>query len=147
MSNRTGSFEIIEHTADIGISAMAKSRGELFETCAFGMMEIILGKNPFDISEEKINEKRFVEIDGTDDEDLLYGFLSEILYLFDGEHIIPLNFMNSKFEEERFTTELKGIKFEPGKHDVDVEIKAVTFHGMDLKQVEGDWQTKVIFDV
>jgi SHS2 domain-containing protein len=38
-------FEIIDHTADIGIVAYGKTKREVFINAAKGMFEIIAGKN------------------------------------------------------------------------------------------------------
>jgi len=139
------SYEIIEHTADIGLRARAANIEKLFESCARGMMDIIMeddfsGTDTFEI-------EKSITVEGSDNEDLLYAFLSEILYYFDGENIIPIKFENSRITKGMFETGMKGIKYDPEKHSIGVEIKAITYHNMKIEKSDDLWQTDVIFDV
>lgn len=139
------SCEIIEHTADIGIKVTAPTPETLFETCALGMMEIIVEGHSYK-DEEPVVEIP-LNLQGSDTEDLLYAFLSEILYLFDGESIIPLSFKGSRLVNCEFSTALEGIHFNRKMHDIGTEIKAITFHNMKIENIENKWQTDVIFDI
>jgi SHS2 domain-containing protein len=40
-----------------------------------------------------------------------------------------------------------GEKIDPGRHEIKTEIKAVTYHGLYLRQTERGWEAQVIFDV
>lgn len=105
--------EIIEHTSDMGIRASADTVEELFQVCIFGMMKIISGNSFF--TNEKPAAEYPITLYGEDTGSLLYAFLSEILYLFDGESIIPLSFKNSKLERGKFSTIMEGIIYDPKK--------------------------------
>ncbi len=140
------SCKVIDHTADTGIRASAPTIEALFQVCALGMMEIIMEGSS--CKEEKPVIKYPITIKGNDKEDLLYAFLSEILYLFDGESIIPLGFKSSKLENcIFFSTTLEGIHFDEKIHDIGTEIKAITFHNLKIEKIENRWQTDVIFDI
>ena len=166
------SFAYIEHTSDIGIHSRGETKEKLFEQCALGMVSIMIdtGNIAPDLEEK-------IEVEAGDDEGLLYGFLSEALYLFDGEEFIPLKFKNSgfqgsdlkngnlrnrKFENEnleygdlesgspgngKFITTALGCRFNPAIHKIKTEIKAVTFHRMKIEKRDNIWETDVIFDV
>lgn len=136
------SFTIIEHTADIGIHARGADIESLFEECARGMVSVMMDTNH--LAPDREME---IRVDGDDDTDLLYAFLAEILYLFDGENFIPIKYKNSRLHEGIFTTTARGLLFNPEKHRVEREIKAVTFHGMNIKKNGNNWETDVIFDI
>jgi len=147
-------FKTIEHTADIGIRAYGDTREQLFENCAVGMMSIILGTDYVNsiVSNGDTNShfnpfKENIEVDGDDDEDLLYGFLSDVLYLFEAEDFIPLRFNDSIIKSGIFRTSISGVKYDPRIFNILKEVKAVTFHRMKIERKGNKWQTDVIFDV
>ena len=139
------SCKIINHTADIGIRASAPTMEELFQVCALGMMNIIMGDSSF--PEEMPAVEYPITIEGSDVNDLLYAFLSEVLYFFDGESIIPLSFKESKVENGKFSALMEGIPFNPEVHIIERGIKAITFCNMKIEKTEDKWQTDVIFDI
>ncbi|MCD4783394.1 MAG: archease [Candidatus Eremiobacteraeota bacterium] len=147
-------FEIIEHTADIGIRAFGRTREKLFENCAIGMMSIILGADygkACDLNDAASSyfnpREEIVEVEAEDGEGLLYSFLAEILYLFEGENFIPLRFNNSKIHDRMFTTSIPGVNYDSNLFEIINEVKAVTFHRMKIEKKGDMWQTDVIFDI
>ena len=70
-------FEILEHTADIGIAAYGKTKREVFINVAKGMFEIIAGKNKN--LKENFYDKIKLEADNL--EGLLFAWLNELLYI------------------------------------------------------------------
>jgi len=135
-------FKIIDHTADIGIHAVGKTPEELFESCALGMIYIIMGDQNF-----CAEAKRNIQVEGIDNEDLLYSFLSDVLYFVDGEDFITTGFRNSVIKDGKFETTALGFHLNPENHHIETEIKAVTYHLMKIVENEGVWKTDVIFDV
>lgn len=142
------SFRIIEHTADVGIEVEGETLEELFKTAALGMIHIIFGKV---FEDEKPTLTRQVETDGPEKEDILNNFLSEVLYLIEAERFIPIRFLGTRIEEDqenfRFSTVAWGMEFDPQKHQMKTEIKAVTFHQMDVHRQNDRWKTRIIFDI
>lgn len=136
-----------EHTADIGFEVTGRSKEELFETAALGMAAVITGANPRKIDNGfELNIKE-MEVEGEEDEDILVGFLSELLFLFDTEHFIPTGFSGSKTSPGSFSTRAKGLIIPPDEYEFYAEIKAVTYEEMDVHKDAGGWKTRVIFDV
>ena len=76
-------YRILEHPSDVGVEAFGLSLGEAFEYAALGLTSIIV--EPASVHP---TEQRFVSIKGTDPENLLVRWLSEILYLYDGEDFL-----------------------------------------------------------
>ncbi|MCE1246906.1 MAG: archease [Firmicutes bacterium] len=137
-------FKIIDHTADVGIEAAGSTIGSLFENCALGMISLMIKLSP----ENNIIRKTVtININGTDDTDILYGFLSEVLYLFEGENFVPESFSDTSLENGKFSTLAEGCEIIPAQAEFLHEIKAVTFHGMEITQQNGEWKTQVIFDI
>ena len=135
-------YEQLEHAGDIRIKVFGSSIEELFKNAGFALYDLITDA-------DKINTEfaETVEVSGIDREELIVNWLSELNYLFLTEAKIF-----NKFEIERITaTELNatvlGEKFNPHRHPLKNEIKAVTFHDLLIKQVRKRWETKIVFDI
>lgn len=132
-------YERLEHTADVLIKAFGNSIEECFGNAAYAMLDTILDASAV----EPLKTVRF-SIDGDNLYDMLYNFLSELLYLFDAEHFVPVEFKIS-FSQNTLTCESKGEQYNPVKHDPKTEIKAVTYHKMEIDLNEPS--ITVLFDV
>jgi SHS2 domain-containing protein len=76
-------YELIEHTADMGLKAYGRTLAEAFANAAYGMFAIIA-----ELDEVKEVETRRVEVDADDAESLLFEWLNSLLYYFDVEGLI-----------------------------------------------------------
>ena len=133
-------YEIFEHTADIGIIAHGLTLEEAFENAAKGMFSLISPKK----IEKK--EKKLIEVHREgDDEQLVVDFLSELLYIHDVENYVFGEF-NVKINDV-LTAEAWGEKYNREKHGYGIEIKAVTYHLLDIKKDEKGFHITVLFDI
>ncbi|EKD23361.1 MAG: hypothetical protein ACD_82C00095G0003 [uncultured bacterium] len=155
-------FEVLEHTADIKIKVYGKTLEELFCNAVNGMFQAIGPKiDGCNILHDRIvcNNlpiERKVELEAIDMEVLLVNFLSEALYLSDVNneayfdlqvHELKKSFYSfDDSEKDRFKicATLFGVKV--SGFEV-VEIKAVTYNDLSLKQINGVWQTDIVFDI
>ncbi len=137
-------YEIIEHTADVGIKANGTTLKELFENAAKGMFGVIGGKpHPEAKIKKKIEIKKEVETL----EELLVAWLSELLYIFNKEEILFSSFNILELNNNRIVGEAKGAKIDLSKGTVQTEIKAVTFHDLKIEEWKNGFNCKIIFDV
>ena len=131
-------YEILEHKADLRIRAFGKTKEELFLNMLKGMTD---SQKP-----EKIREKikQEIKIKSLDLPSLLVDFLSEILYLSQVNKEIYNNVKFKKFSE----TEIEGTLFGQRVERFGEDIKAVTYHNLDLHQRnDGTWEAIVLFDI
>jgi len=133
-------FELIEHTADIGLKAYGKSLPEAFANAAYGMFSIIA-----DLGEVKEVEKRRVEISENDVESLLFEWLNRLLYYFDVEGLIFKRFDIIKFGEKYLAADCRGEKYATSRHHLKLGVKSATYHMLEVDRVKN--QVQVIFDV
>jgi len=135
-------FETIEHTADTGIRAYGATIKEAFENAAKGMFNILAGLSTIEERQEFP-----VEVEGEDRETLLVEWLNELLYLYDSHNVLLKRFKISDFEETHLRGTAWGEKIDPHKHDLKLDIKAVTYHMLKVEETGGKWMAQVIFDV
>lgn len=134
--------ELFEHTADLGLRATAPDLAALFaemaKCLAVAMVEDPAGVRPLD-------EAR-IELAGTDREFLLFDWLKELLLRFETERMLFASF-DVTVRDSGLTATARGEPFDPARHVLAREVKAITYH--ELKVVEdGDgWLAEVIVDI
>jgi len=138
-------FEILEHTADIGIMAYGKTKREVFINAAKGMFEIIAGENK--TLRENFYDKIKLEADNL--EGLLFAWLNELLYISETKLVILSKFKIKELSDFQIKAEVEGIKINPPSVKIEKEIKAVTYHRLEIKKDEesGLWSAQIIFDI
>ena len=136
-------YRIFEHTADIGIEAFGRTLAEAFGNAARGMFSIIA--SPENIAPMIIKE---IELKADDLEQLLVRWLSELLYYHGAEGLLFSEFdMMLDGGALTLKAKAKGEPFKPGRHEYRVEIKAVTYHMLEVEKEDGMWRVKVLFDI
>lgn len=135
-------FSIIDHTADLGIRVRGKSLKDLFERAAISMIQIMIKGN----RGEKTNTVK-LSVPGEDLADLMVRWLGEILYFFEGEGEVVTTVSIDSISPTRLDATLKTVPFDPNLHEVICEIKAVTYHQIQVSRKDDHWETTVIFDL
>ena len=135
-------YQIIDHTADLGILVKGANIKDLFVNAADAMMDLMVKA---DVSDK--GAKRKVLVEGEDFPDLMVRWLSEILYLFDGEHIVVSAIEISSISPMQLESTLRVVPFKRGHHEILREIKAVTYHQISVQRVHDGWEARIIFDI
>lgn len=135
-------FEIIEHTADTGIRAYGASISEVFTNCALGMMSLMI--DPGLVQPSSRVELR---AEGRDRASLLVSWLAEILFQVEVGGWAFREFGVSELSELHVEGWGLGEPLDLTKHVVELEIKAPTYHMLEVKDTGGRWTAQVIFDV
>ena len=135
-------YELIDHTADVGIKAYGKTLSEAFENAAKGMFDIIT-----DSSEIESIGQYNIELEAPDLEQLLVDWLSELLFLNSAKNLV-FGFFKIDLDEKnkKLTAKVFGEKFDLSKHKIGAEIKAVTYHILEVKKKK-PFHVQVLFDI
>jgi len=139
-------FEFIRHVSDLQFVAYGETLNELFENCAYAMFE--------GMTDEKINEN-FTKKGILKEQNLTYllhDFLSELLFIFETEHLIFKKFIvNIKFEDNNYVLEWTAIGDKSENYLIDAGIKGVTYHGLSIEQKKINekeiWVANVLCDI
>lgn len=135
-------FQEVDHTGDTGIAVQAPDLTSLFERAAWAMFSVIT--NPDDVQPR---ETRKVEVEGTDLDDLLLRWLSELNFVHLVDHYLFARFEISEMTNMRLAATVRGEPIDARRHTVFTEIKAVTYHGLRIEQTGSGWSAQVIFDM
>jgi SHS2 domain-containing protein len=77
----------------------------------------------------------------------LVDWLGELLYLHEVDHLLFREFSIETVGEQGLKAVVRGEPFQEGIHSIKTEIKAVTYHQIQIKEREGGWKAQVIFDL
>jgi len=134
-------FEIIEHTADVGIKAYGTSVKEAFANAARGLFSLIT-----ELDDVEEVEYRDIEVTAPDRESLLVEWLNELIYLFDVENIIFRRFDITRLSDTQMRVRSYGEKVDSSKHKLKTGVKAATYHMLRIDRGNG-CRVEVLFDI
>lgn len=141
MESAESGHEAVEHTADLAIRAWAPDLRGLVEEAARGMLDVLLDAAP------PAREQREVVGEGTEPEELLVDCLREILALLQVEGVVPVSVEVSQVREGRARCRVGVAPIGEARDALAQEIKAVTYHGLEIARREGGLEVTVVFDV
>jgi len=134
-------FEILNHTADVGIIAYGSSMNEAFANAAKGMFSLI---TELEDVEEVVH--RDIELTAPDQESLLVGWLNELIYLFDAENILFKRFDITRLSNTQLKARSYGHKVDSSRHKLKLGIKAATYHMLKIDKSDGS-RVQILFDI
>jgi len=134
-------FDILDHTADVGIIAYGASLNQAFANAARGLFSII---TDLDDVEEALS--RDIEVTAPDQESLLVAWLNELIYRFDVENILFNRFDIAQLDSTRLKARAYGEKVDSSRHKLKTGVKATTYHMLKVEKTNG-YQVQVLFDI
>jgi len=135
-------FRILEHPADMGIEASGADLREAFRQAALGLISIVV-----DPSSVHLSVQKEISVEGSDVENLLVRWLSEILYLYDGEDYIAGSIEIVKLSPTTLNAKLNGEFVDEQKHRLKMDVKAVTYHQLSVAQGPAGSTVRVFLDI
>jgi len=135
-------YELFDHTADIGLRIRAESLDELFAEAGRALFSVIVAN--FDAVEPV--QELALRIEGSRRDDLLFDWLAELLYTFDTRRLLLSDF-RVRVNENGLEATARGEPFDPDRHELDMEVKAITYHGLKVEQDGDGWLAEVIVDL
>ncbi len=140
-------FEFREHTADVQVRSWGPSLEEAFSQTAYSLMATITP----DLKKITPKIEKKITIKAEDKEALLFDFLSEFLYIFDVDELVFSQIYVSKIEKfndnYKLQATLKGEKFDLDKHEIGIEVKAITYSFMNIEEKHASTIIDIVFDI
>ena len=135
-------FEIIDHSADVGIIAYGVDVEELFSNAALALFSLIT-------EPESVEEKLHLnlEVSSENRDSLLVEWLNELIYLFDVKHILFNRFDIESLTHNQLKAACYGEGFDPMKHKIKIGVKAATYHMLKLGKDGGGYKAQIILDI
>ena len=134
-------YEYFDVTADIGFKSYGETLNEAFENAGLAIFNII--SDTSDI--EPLREISF-KIRSEDEISLLYDYLEELLFYHEIEFMLFSEFHVEIYDDLTLKATIRGEEINWDKHERKTEIKAITFHKMDVKKTDR-WQLQAMVDL
>lgn len=135
-------YRRMDPTADCGILVFGKDLKALFENAGMALFDLIA-----DISLVNSGFEYPVQVSGSDWPDLMVNWLRELLYLWTGKELLVKEIDVLEISEFKVSANIRGEPFNTNLHRLNQEIKAVTYHRIQVTQSPPGWEAGVIFDV
>lgn len=146
-------FQYFDHTADIGMQVFGNSLEALFENASRGMVALIFNQ----LNREDIlfsPQKEHISLTAKSIESLLLKWLQEILFrieiqkqVFFSFQIEMISLVESRINSYELYGYLYSIPYDNTRHEICMDIKAVTRHQFSVKKIKTGWEANIIFDV
>ncbi|REJ86966.1 MAG: archease [Planctomycetota bacterium] len=135
-------FEVFEHTADLGLRIRAGDLPTLMAEAGRALFSVIVA----DLGKVELRQRVTLHVSFDEHPLLLQDWLSELLFLFESRQIVLTDFQVSIADGE-LTATVAGEELNPARHQLQNEVKAITYHGLLVEQVDGGWLAEVILDI
>ncbi len=135
-------FELRDHTADIALYAWGDSLEGLFRAAAEGLYATI-----GELEASDANQNETLRLEGNDVNDLLHDFLAELLYRFETQALHLSNFAFERLSDTELVATATAGQVDPKASIFDREVKAVTYHDLNVLHRDGRYEVTVILDI
>ncbi|MCB2146870.1 MAG: archease [Deltaproteobacteria bacterium] len=138
----TKNYTLLDHTADLRIRVSGADPADLFKNAGLALFDLIT--NPDQL---KSQEEMVIHVGGDDPADLMVNYLRELLYLWTGKEKLVKRIEIVRISDTAVSARLSADRYRPERHEILHEIKAVTYHQIDVSRTRDGWQATVVFDV
>lgn len=135
-------YELVDHTADIGVRAWGATPAEVFEQAARALFSLVCDP-------ERVGESESVEValEAEAMDLLLAAWLNELLYIFEARRLLLARFDVLEMGERRLRARVTGELMDSERHVLCGGVKAATLHGLVLEERAGGWEGFILLDV
>ncbi len=135
-------WQLVDHTADVGLKIEAPTREALFEEAAQALMSLIV-EDPESVEER---ETRDFELAADDPADLLFDWLQALLVAVELRNVLFSRFQVT-LEGRTLRASASGERIDPARHRLAHEVKAITYHALALRATRDGWLAEVVVDI
>jgi SHS2 domain-containing protein len=132
--------------ADAAFEAWGQTAEEMLVSASDATVNIMVR----DLDRIRYRDYRHLQIEEDQLDMLLFQLLQELIYYKDAEQLL-LRVRTIRLEQQdgswRAYVELAGETIDPDRHNLVVDVKAITLHQFDVKQTASGWIASVIVDV
>ena len=135
-------YERFEHTADLGLRVRATDLDSLFAEAARGLFSVIVDdlERVQPTHQWEIQQKKEIA------EDQLFDWLNELLFRFETQHLLFCKFA-VHLTNKGLDAVAWGEELDESRHSLNHEVKAITYHGLKVKEESDGWLAEVIVDI
>ncbi|MCD4803813.1 MAG: archease [Anaerolineales bacterium] len=140
IENKRAGFEELEHTADLEIQVWGEDLDSLFRQSAAGMIQL---SGVEGLVEGISSVQQNISLEAMDYEGLLILFLEELLYRLTEDYMVYEIQELSVSSEYTLKARLTGAQIKSYQRD----IKAVTYHNLNIRTTADGYEVNIVFDI
>lgn len=141
-SSITVMYETFDHTADLGLRIRAGTLDALFAEAGRALFSVLV-EEP-EVIKDRVQHE--IRINGEEREFLFFDWLNELLYRFETEKWLLKRF-EVHLVQGGLSAVVGGEVYDPDRHVLAHEVKAITYHGLRIEKTEDGWLAEVIVDI
>jgi SHS2 domain-containing protein len=135
-------YELVDHTADIGVRLWGPTAEEVFEQAALALFSLVC--DPLHVGSLETVE---IELEAEAMDLLLATWLNELLYVFEARRLVLTQFDIDELTERTLRARVTGAPLDTTRHVMCGGVKAATLHELMLQKRDGGWEGFVLLDV
>ena len=135
-------FRLLEHASDVGVWARGATREEALIAASKGLVSIIVNPKPF-----RPLEERHFKAAGSDEAAQIVNWLNEILFFFDTEGMVFVEFAIDSWTGNEIVGRASGERLDVERHEFRTAVKAATYHQFESRKTPDGWEIQVFVDV
>jgi protein archease len=135
-------FQLLEHTSDVGILARGQTREQALVAASQGLVSILVDPSPF-----RPIDERYFSAPGPDESAQIVNWLNEILFFFDTEEFVFVEFQIDSWTHDGIVGRARGERFNREHHEFRTAVKAATYHQFESHPSGTEWEIRVFVDV
>lgn len=138
----TERYRLLDHTADLGLEIYGRDLPELFGNACFALFD-----NITDLSRVAGESSKVITVTGDDTADLMINWLRELLSQWTVDGLLIKSAQVTNISDTGVTAKLLFDPYTPGRHLLQSDIKAVTYHNVTVGRKNNVWTARVVVDV
>jgi len=132
--------------ADVAFEAWGQTPEEMIAAASDATLNIMVRN----LDAVRDLDQRSFQVEDADIDLLLFQVLQELIYFKDAERLL-LRVRRIQLQQRpgiwTAAIEAKGETIDPDRHDLIVDVKAITLHRLQVEQTAGRWTATVVVDV
>lgn len=134
--------ETFAHTSDVGLRATAETPAGLFEALAEGLADYLCPRRKVAAA-----ATRTISAEAEDLEALAVDFLTDVMNLIQTDRFMVSRVSIAEVRQNRIAARIHGEPYDPARHELSGEVKAVTYHQLEVAQAGDVWTASVVLDI
>ena len=132
--------------ADVAFEAWGEDLAGVLTAAAEATLNVMVS----DLASVALIDRRTVNLQAEEPDLLLFDFLQEVIFFKDANRLLlrPANVVAEAREGVfKVSADLVGEELDMERHDLVVDVKAVTLHRFVVERVDGRWRAFVVLDI
>jgi SHS2 domain-containing protein len=135
-------YRTISRSSDLAVKVFGASQADLFANSGFALFDLLT-----QIDKVGVSEHLTLEVEGVDRDDLMVNWVRELLYLYQGSGYLLKEFAVKEVKDNYIRGEVSGEKFDPDRHEIQREIRAVSAHQSRMEKTGNQWTAQVVLEL